>query len=380
MTCPVLNHTPFRAQVFPHQDAERRNTALLIVKGTWQLSGAAGLPPRLAAAQDQAAIFREGVRQTLGSLPLEAAQAAAIAPRQHEVWTCLETEYVPPKPCFDLIVNGWAVAPQGRPVARIDAAVDYLAHGASQRLIELRAFAPRAWLPELGAIGRLRASGEATASRIPLLRPFAFGGQEKDPQTGQVHAFERNPEGMGYYRSAAAAKGAPLPWIEPLDRSLASWDDTLEPLALGHVPPHHLPRRALQGTFGDTWQSTRAPDLPEDFDPRHHNAAPDALQLREPPRPGHTLALHGMSEEGPLCFTWPQLALTVQAETAGGTLLPPQELRWDTLLVDTEARRASLLWRAVIVPPALERIGLAHVTAQARAPRAAPSAAAITPS
>ncbi|WP_284407858.1 DUF2169 domain-containing protein, partial [Acidovorax sp. SUPP3434] len=133
-----------------------------------------------------------------------------------------------------------------------------------------------------------------------------------------------------------------------------------------------------QGTFGDAWQSTRAPDLPEDFDPRHHNAAPDALQLRESPRPGHALVLHGMSEGGPLYFTWPPLALTVQAETAGGTLLPPQELRWDTLLVDTATQRASLLWRAVIVPPALERLGLVHVTAHARAPRAASSSPALS--
>ncbi|GKS94133.1 DUF2169 domain-containing protein [Acidovorax sp. SUPP2825] len=369
MTCPILNHTPFRTEAFPHQDAERRNAALLIVKGTWQLAEAAGLPPQLAAAKDQAAISREGMRQTLGSLPLEAAQAAAIVARRHELWTCLETEYVPPKPCFDLIVNGWAVAPDGCPRPWIDAAVDYLGTSGSRRLIELRAFAPRTWLPELGLIGRLRASGEATASRIPLLRPFAFGGQEKDPQTGQVHAFEPNPEGMGWYRSAAAAKGASLPWIEPLNRAITAWDDTLEPIALGHVPPHHVPRRDLQGTFGDTWASTRAPELPEDFDPRHHNAAPDALQLRESPRPGHCLALHGMSEKGPLYFTWPPLALTVQAETAGGTLLPPQELLWDTLLVDTATQRASLLWRAVIVPPALERIGLAHVAAHARAPR-----------
>lgn len=378
MTCPVLNHTPFRAQVFPHQDAERRSAALVIVKGTWQLAAAPGLPPRLAAAQDQAAIFREGVRQTLGSLPLDAAQAAAIAPRAHELWTCLESEYVPPKPRFDCIVNGWAVASQGRPLPSIDAAVDYLTDGGSRRLIELRAFAPRTWLPELGAIGRLRASGEATASRIPLLRPFAFGGQEKDPQTGHVNAFEPNPEGMGWYRSAAAARGAPLPWIEPLDRAITAWDDPLEPIALGHVPPHHIPRRDLQGTFGDTWQSTRAPDLPEDFDPRHHNAAPNALQLRESPRPGHALVLHGMSEGGPLYFTWPPLALTVQAETAGGTLLPPQELRWDTLLVDTATQRASLLWRAVIVAPALERLGLVHVTAHARAPRAASSSPALS--
>ncbi|GKT19396.1 hypothetical protein AVHY2522_22320 [Acidovorax sp. SUPP2522] len=254
MTCPVLNHTPFRAQVFPHRDAERRSAALVIVKGTWQLAAAPGLPPRLAAAQDQAAISREGERQTLGSLPLGAAQAAAIAPRAHELWTCLESEYVPPKPRFDCIVNGWAVAPQGRPVPSIDAAVDYLAHGGSRRLIELRAFAPRTWLPELGAIGRLRASGEATASRIPLLRPFAFGGQEKDPQTGHVNAFEPNPEGMGWYRSAAAARGAPLPWLEPLDRAITTWDDTLEPIALGHVPPttsHAATCRAPSATPGN---------------------------------------------------------------------------------------------------------------------------------
>ena len=54
-----------------------------------------------------------------------------------------------------------------------------------------------------------------------------------------------------------------------------------------------------------------------------------------------------MGTEPLMRFVWPRVALVAQAETAGGTLLPPQELRWDTLAVDTEQADASLVWLRV---------------------------------
>ncbi|MDA8457045.1 DUF2169 domain-containing protein [Acidovorax sp. GBBC 3334] len=371
MNCEILNHTPFRAQTFAHRDPQAGNTLVVVVKGTWLLSTQAQSPPRLAPAERQAPIARSGVLQSLGSLPLDDVQAAAIEARRGESWARVESEHVPPKPCFDLLVNAWAVAPGGQPALSMDASVDYLAQGSARRLLGLRAFAPRCWMADLGGLGRLRAAGTRPVSRIPLLRPFAFGGQATDAKTGAHQALDTNPEGMGWYPGAAAAQGAPLPWVESAETALGGWDGAVPPTALGHVPPHHLPRRALQGTFDERWRTTRAPDLPEDFDPRHYNAAPEPLQLRVPPRPGHGMALQGMSADGPLFFTWPEITLAAQAETAGGTLLAPQEMRWDTLLVDTEDRHASLLWRTALALPSLESIGLVHITAHARAPSCA---------
>ncbi|MBF9263994.1 DUF2169 family type VI secretion system accessory protein [Paracidovorax cattleyae] len=376
MSCEILNHTPFRAQTFVHRDARTGPALVVAVKGSWLLSHTEGAPARLAPAERQAPMYRSGLQQTLGSLPLEDAQAAAIQDRASECWSRIESEHVPPKPCFDLLLHAWAVAPGGQPVRAMDAAVDILAGTVARRLLALRAFAPRTWTADFGGLGRLRADCTHTASHIPLLRPFAFGGQCTDPATGRHHAIEANPEGMGYYRTAADARGSPLPWVELADRPMQDWDDRPEPAALGPVPPHHVPRRDLQGTFDEHWRATRAPELPDDFDPRHYNAAPEALQLRELPHPGHRLALHGMDAAGPLFFTWPEITLTAQAETTGGTLLPPQEMRWDTLMADTGDRLASLLWRTAIPLPAREDIGLVHIAAHARSPSAVPFHAA----
>jgi hypothetical protein len=75
-----------------------------------------------------------------------------------------------------------------------------------------------------------------------------------------------------------------------------------------------------------------------------------------------------MGTEPLMRFVWPRVALLAQAETAGGTLLPPQELRWDTLAVDTEQADASLVWRALLPLAAQERIAVVHLWAHENAP------------
>lgn len=356
MSCQLVNNTPFRAHAVPHAGAAGRGV-LLIVKGSWQLSGLAQAAPRLEPAERQLPIYPTGLRQTLGSLDLDETQRRVIAPRLAEIWERFETDNVPPKPCFDVIVNAWAVSPDGRPRPRIDAAVDYTQGKQQRRLLALHAHAPRIWQAELGAFGRLVPTLLAPAWRVPLLRPFAYGGVAQQDD-GSTIAFEPNPEGMGFYGSRQCANGAVLPWVESTDAALQHWDDGAQPVALGHLPPHHLPRRDLQGSFGPHWQRTRAPHLPLDFDPRHHNAAPQALQLAQGPRAGDRLTLHHMADQSQLHFCWPSLRLSAQPETRGGTRLAPQPLQWDTLIVETDEARATLVWRAVLLAPALEQIGL----------------------
>lgn len=370
MNCSILNNTPFAAQAFPHTDAQGVHSLALVAKGTWELAAGATNLPRLRPAERQRPIHRAGLLRPLGSLARDEFQAQVLQPRAQQPWPICEPEHVPPKPWFDLLLDACAVSPNGRPASSIDVAVDYERQGRQHRLAALRAFSPRIWIKDFG---QLKASELGPSLRIPLLRPFAFGGQTLDAR-GNSLVDEHNPDGMGFYGTAAQAASAPLPWMQALDKPLRYWDDTVaeQALGLGLVPAHHQPRRALQGSFDDAWRQSRAPLLPLDHDPRHRNAAPQSLQLAESPRPGDVLALHHMGTEPLMRFVWPRVALVAQAETAGGTLLPPQELRWDTLAVDTEQADASLVWRALLPLAAQERIAVVHLWAHENAPRSPP--------
>ncbi|WP_326542163.1 DUF2169 family type VI secretion system accessory protein [Pseudorhodoferax sp.] len=357
MTCHVINNTPFRAQALPHVDPAGRSNMLLLVKGSWLLSSMPHVAAQLAPAERQLPIYRTGLRQTLGSLALDEAQAGIVAPRRDAVWERFETDLVSPKPRFDVLVNAWAVSPDGQPRPSIDAAVDYTRAGQRHCLLALRAHAPRVWRAGAGSLGRLVPTLLAPARQVPLLRPFAFGGQALQDD-GHSVSYEANPDGLGFHRSRRTAKDAALPWVGSVQTALRYWDDVAAPAALGHVPPHHLPRRGLQGTLDEQWQRQRAPHRPLDFDPRHHNAAPDALQLTETPQPGDMLTLQHMAEQPQLHFCWPGLRLAAHAETRGGTRLPLQHAQWDTVLIEPAEGLATLVWRAQFSPPPLQDIAL----------------------
>lgn len=366
MTCQVVNNTPFRAQAFAHSDLEGRPGVLLLVKGSWLLSSVPHAAPRMAPAERQLPIYRTGLRQTLGSLALDDAQAGVVESRRHAIWERFETDHVPPKPRFDVLINAWAVSPDGQRRPSIDAAVDYTSGGQRRCLLALRAHGPRVWRAGASSLGRLVPTLLAPARRVPLLRPFAFGGQALQDD-GHSVSYEANPEGQGFHRSRQTAKDAALPWVESTQAALHHWDDVATPVALGHVPPHHVPRRDLQGTMDQHWQRSRAPHRPLDFDPRHHNAAPDALQLADAPQPGDMLTLQHMAEQPQLHFSWPALRLAAQAETRGGTRLALQHARCDTVLIEPDEQLATLVWRAQLHAPALQDIALVTLWAFAAA-------------
>jgi hypothetical protein len=72
-------------------------------------------------------------------------------------------------------------------------------------------------------------------------------------------------------------------------RRPASVSFTTRAAGFGFISPHWQPRAGLAGTYDASWQASRAPLLPVDFDRRHLNAvspglvAPGYLRGGEPP-------------------------------------------------------------------------------------------------
>lgn len=373
MTGFLINHTPFHADLFPYTLGDGQRSMVVVVKGTWMLGNAPTASSSLAPYDKHMPVFRapplESLYQITQSMALAAAQAEIIRSLPEESWSQHESDFCPPKQRFDVIINAWANHPDRQAFVQAEAAVDHINERQQvQRLIQLRAHAPRRWMKRLGGRGDPVAEYVEPVHRVPLFRRFAFGGQAVQAD-GDTTSFEQNPSGMGYHLQRELANGAPLPWVESTRDPLRHWKDTPDPVALGTVPVHHLPRRALQGSYDTQWEQQRLPRSPVDSDPRQYNAAPDALQLKVMPVTGEALVLYNMGDQAQLHFRWPTIAISACPETAGGTRLPAQELTWDTVVLDTACQTATLIWRCQMPLPPLEKLGAISLFAHARAPR-----------
>lgn len=357
----MLNSTPFQAASFAHGAADGAAQQILLVKGTWRL-----VSGKLAAADRQLPLLRDAITVRLFALPLEPVQCAALKGCEHEIWTRFESDYTPPKPCFDLLINGWAQTNDAKAYQRIPCAVEFNA----KRLLDLHGHAPRHW--SRAAVLDPAIEAALPVHRVPMLYPFAFGGcgpreqrdqNERDPKANTPAAPARWPHnqyGMGYHHAAKAARQMPLPWIEFPKKPIRHWNDTPPVLALGHTSVADLPRRALQGTFDDVWRTRRAPALPLDFDPRSRNAAAEPLQLATCPKAGDVLTLLNLGPGAHHTIRFPSLRLEAQAERADGTRLTSHWPVWDTLIAEPEEDHFALVWRAAIPDPGgrLSRITL----------------------
>lgn len=373
MTGFLINHTPFHADLFPHTSREGEHSMVVVVKGTWMLGSSATDSPSLAPYDQQIPVFRapplESLHQLSQCMALSEMQAEIIRELPAEPWAQHESDFCPPKPQFDLIINAWANHPDRKAFVQAEAAIDFVNQRQQvQRLIQLHAHAPRRWMKRLGGLGDPVAEYIEPVRRVPLFRRFAFGGQALQAN-GDSTSFESNPSGMGYHLQRELANGAPLPWVESTRDPLRHWKDTPDPVALGTVPVHHLPRRALQGSYDTDWELQRLPRPPVDSDPRQYNAAPDALQLKVTPLAGEALVLNNMGDKAQLHFRWPTIAISACPETAGGTRLPAQELTWDTVVIDTVHLTSTLIWRCQMPLPSLEKLGVISLFAHSRAPQ-----------
>lgn len=341
MSCSIFNSVPFQAATFPHEWRAGEVVQILVVKGTWSLSSG-----RMAPPHRQVPIHPIDETVTLENLTLEPVQRQFLAGREKDTWLRYESDLTPPKPQFDLIVNAWVQHKEQR-FHQMPFSVDLN----GQRLLHQVALAPRIW--SHGVLGPVIKEAAAPVSKVPAFNVFAFGGpanrsaiatRNAERPTG-VGSWPANQDGMGYCTEAILAAGVALPWLEMPDHRISQWHDRPLTAALGHVSRADQPRQALQGTSDDRGK------LPADFDRRSFNAAPTSLQLARSPKPGDRVTLSNLSRDGHCTFAFPQLTLWAMGEKRAGQRVSPVQLLWDTLLLEPEADRASIVWRAAIEDP-----------------------------
>jgi hypothetical protein len=239
------------------------------------------------------------------------------------------------KPCSDIIMLGHACAPEGKLVKSLDVGLSV-----GQVSKTIRVFGDRHWQ-----------DGKMTSPKpfktMPLVYEKAYGGAYiKDGQIVDIE--QRNPVGRGFagQRNVGEMNGVPLPNLEDPNYLIADINDTPLPACFGISAPHWMPRSQYAGTYDETWQTSRAPYLPEDFDKRFFSMAHPDLVYPGYLQGGESVVITNMHPRGKIVFTVPKVNLVTDITVAAEVQKPRFSL--ETLILEPNKLLLSMVWRAAM--------------------------------
>ncbi|MGH8620724.1 MAG: DUF2169 family type VI secretion system accessory protein [Burkholderiales bacterium] len=310
------NATPFAGALHLLPDAHGADALFTVVKGTFALG-------------DRPAVAREQV-------PLTPTDEYYGKPGQSSIKqpsdVCLE------KPATDVLLIGSAYAPGDRPATELEVS---LAVGPVRKTV--RVFGDRVW--QRSGVGHAISPPQPFRT-MPLVWERAFGGADR--AGGEPRAETRNPVGTGYRApdGEQTLDGMRLPNLEDAASLISSAKHTPPPAGFGPICAHWEPRRSYAGTYDEQWQAQRAPFLPRDFDARFFQLAPPALVASPYLTGGEAVDVRGATPAGGLQFHLPRVALRITYVLDGVPHARPANL--DTVLIEPDAGRLIMVWRAVL--------------------------------
>jgi hypothetical protein len=248
-----------------------------------------------------------------------------------------EVDFAPRKRHCDVLLNGCAYAPDGRPTDRVKVGLQIGAWFKSFDVV-----GDRVWFTAGGA----RASMPERFAAMPISYDRAFGGADlrhEDP--AQHAAFSPNPSGRGFHKHLEAdwLEGSPLPNTEELGIPVTQPDGNYRPMSFGAIGRHWEPRVRYAGTYDQDWQESVFPFLPSDFDDLYYQAAPPDQQLALPVGE-HTVTLLNLTRDGHRVFTLPHFEAPIQIFPQRGPREDVTALA-DTIVIEPDLERVTMTWR-----------------------------------
>ncbi|WNG39581.1 DUF2169 domain-containing protein [Archangium violaceum] len=315
----IENKTPFAFDIMGLADEEGHPLLLLVVKATYTL-GESGL--KLADEQ----------------VPVSWSPQPWGEPGESS--DKYESDGAFFKPATDVVLIGHAYPQQKGATETLVA----LQVGSLKKAV--RVVGERTWFRSMGSVA---ATKPLPFDKLPLTWERAFGGWDRTDTAKP--AFEpRNPVGTGFRASPRHfEEGLKLPNLEDPAEPLREFGQRVTPVGFGFTSPHWQPRAKFAGTYDETWNKTRKPLLPKDFDRRFFNAAAPGLVAPGYLKGNEPVIIAGASPKGRLAFSLPgQTTPVVTVKQAGLGEVKP-ELFLDTVILDTDAEQVLLLWRGHIV-------------------------------
>jgi hypothetical protein len=298
-----------------------RELLVIVVKGTFQIPSNHE-PIRLAEEQSPLVMADTFTGEPGLSAPV------------HEI------DFAPRKRRCDVLLNGSAHAPGGRPAARVE--VGLHVNGMSKSFAVV---GNRHWQSGLRGV---TASAPEPFTVMPISYDRAFGGvdnRQKDP--AKHVAFMRNPVGTGFHKDLRPefVDGTRMPNTEESGRPVDSPNaDTYSPMSLGPIGRGWEPRYKYAGTYDDKWIEDHFPFLPPDFDEQYYQAAPLDQQI-ELPVGGEEITLINLTPDGRLSFALPVFDAPVHFFPKRGGR-DDAKLALDSIVLEPDAHRFMLTWRA----------------------------------
>lgn len=317
----IHNHTPFAFDTLFINDEEARSQCVPLLQATYAIraDGALGLLEEQPPVNLMGQYWGDPAKT---SLRIEAQIAFA-------------------KPATDVVMLGHAHAADSRTTeTQVGLRV-----GSLQKLV--RVVGNRVMTRSLG---RYSVSGPAPFETIPLVYERAFGGSdEREPMPGVMRCELRNPVGMGYRDPKLPEDDVvPLPNLEDPQRPYKAYGDAPPPAGFGFIAPNWQPRAAFAGTYDESWDKTRKPLLPLDFDRRFFNAASPGLVAPGFLRGDEEVVVINASPEGRTAFRLPDTSTPGCLIEVRGRKHFSLPMLLDTIIIDMDARLLTLVRRASI--------------------------------
>jgi hypothetical protein len=127
----------------------------------------------------------------------------------------------------------------------------------------------------------LSASRPEPFTAMPITYDNAFGGVDRSHEDPAKHRwYPTNHAGVGYFETMneQVVVGKPLPNTEETGRTVRSPRGKYRPMAFGPVGRSWQPRIKWAGTYDQAWLDEKFPFLPDDFDERYYQCAPEDQQ------------------------------------------------------------------------------------------------------
>ena len=249
-----------------------------------------------------------------------------------------ETDYAHRKPFCDVLLNGSAYAPGGRPAERVTVCMQV-----GSMMKSFNVVGNRVWENVLLSNSP---SSPKPFIQMPIHYGCAYGGvdvDEDDPE--KVKTYVENPIGVGYYpfSKGKSLEGKPLPNTEEIKYPAEKRKGKYNPMAFSPIGRNFAERIPYAGTYDDNWLDTQAPFWPDDFDYRYFQAAPADQQIPYP-QGGEKVLLNNLSPQGLVTFQLPKLSMPVLfiSHQSGDQ---QQDAVIDTLLIEPDQNRFMLTWR-----------------------------------
>ena len=251
-----------------------------------------------------------------------------------------DADLVPRKPGTDVIVNGTAYAPGGKPSTEFAVGIDV-----NGRRKILKVLGERHW--EKGLVG-LKPSPPTPVTTVALRYEHAVGGWDRhhtDPAGQKWDA--RNPVGRGVFAADSNKLGQPLHQLE-----YPSGDpQKIGPAGLGAIDSFWSPRRELAGTYDEEWQQKRHPLLPLDWQPRCLQCAPQDQQTEKPLRGGEVIELFNLAppqyREGHVQLQLPRVYLAFSTHIDGR--VEEHRAQLSTVIIEPDQRQLKMVWTTLLL-------------------------------